>query len=255
MNVTRTGWAGPIPILIMLILTGCAGGQRLGESAIEARRYSRGWHVNAPKSGPSAGRTAEAKHEAPIQEGEVRSTGVSGVNSLTFIPGDGDGLVAVREAGLPPSHPHVPLAAHSVIGQSTTTWARAEGFGPAEPLVVPAEGPEAAADLPEPIQGRHPDAVPGFFLSLGWLIGSIGSNALGNLGVPNAGIAITLGLVASIIGFLISRNAHRVASAHPDRYPRRGLSRAARWVALAPILLALAWLALVVIIFGILAMF
>ena len=119
----------------------------------------------------------------------------------------------------------------------------ATAFEEQEPVARVASTLEA--DLPEPIIGRHPDAVPGFLLSLGWFYGAVGATALEYLLIPAVGFALFLGLVMSAIGYRISRRAYRTARSHPERYPRNGLPRAARWVAGAPLLAVGLWLALV----------
>lgn len=101
--------------------------------------------------------------------------------------------------------------------------------------------------LPEPVAGRHPDAVPGFILSMGWFLGSIGTTVLESLGVPSPGFALGLGLLASLIGYFLSRKAYRMSKEHPERYPRKGLAGAGRWLAAGPLLGLLAYLAVVIV--------
>ena len=62
-----------------------------------------------------------------------------------------------------------------------------------------------------------------------------------------------LGVLASIIGYILSRRAYRLSLEHPDRYPRYRLSRAARFVSfgfLAPIALYVAIVLLVLLLLG-----
>lgn len=103
--------------------------------------------------------------------------------------------------------------------------------------------------LPEPINGYHPNAVPGFILSMGWAMGIIGELAVQYLQMPFTGVAIALGILASIAGYALSRKAYRASLAHPELYPRYRLPRAARFVSigfLAPIVL---YVGLVLLIF------
>ena len=103
-----------------------------------------------------------------------------------------------------------------------------------------------AEELPDPIAGRHPDAVLGFVLSAGWVYGLLGAIALDYLAAFSlVGFAFALGFILSILGYSLSRRAFRMSKANPDRYPRSGLASAGRWVAGAIIMAALLWLAFV----------
>ena len=107
--------------------------------------------------------------------------------------------------------------------------------------------------LPEPIDGYHPKAVPGFILSLGWALGIVGELAVQYLQMPLSGVAIALGILASIAGYALSRKAYRASLAHPELYPRYRLPRAARFVSigfLAPIVLYVGLVLLVLLFVG-----
>jgi len=224
--------------LSAVVLIGCATEQRLGESRIQSRRYTKGVYVQhhrdvrqqpasqvafAPAGGEKDASVSPVVEFEPAQISEIltieaaESTGLSGPawpsNSRT-------GLVSVR----PKSPIEIPQLARPVLVSSK--------------------------ELPSPIVGRHPNAVPGFILSLGWALGIIGEVAVNQLGMPISGFPVLLGLVASVIGYVTSRRAYRTSLDHPELYPRFGLARAARFVAigfLAPIALYIA-LALIVII-------
>ena len=112
--------------------------------------------------------------------------------------------------------------------------------------------------LPKPVDGYHPNAVPGFILSLGWAVGIIGEFAVQYLQMPLSGVAIAMGILASIAGYVLSRKAYRASLAHPELYPRYRLPRAARFVSigfLAPIALYVALVLLFFLFVGGLGLF
>lgn len=223
------------PLVLLFVLSGCATEQRLGESRIQSRRYAKGFHVQHHR-GPQA---AQPERTAAVDRIPV----VSVAPLETVVPLEQTGLATSPDRGAAQ-----PIASPAPSLQRPSAEASgAEG-------VVEQMGPRLpqADGLPEPINGRHPDAVPGFILSLGWFLGGVGALALDYLLVASPGIAFALGLLASIMGLLLSRRAYRISKANPERYPRAGLAAVGRWVAvafLAPIAL---YIGLVLLFFAIL---
>jgi len=116
----------------------------------------------------------------------------------------------------------------------------------------------SSEELPDPVAGRHPNAVPGFILSLGWALGIIGEAVVNYLGMPISGFPIALGIAASIAGYILSRKAYNVSLEHPELYPRYRLARAARFVSfsfLAPVLLYVGIVLIVLLAIGGLGLF
>ncbi|MBL6646046.1 MAG: hypothetical protein ISP55_06310 [Flavobacteriales bacterium] len=244
--------------LLVILSSGCSSNKRLGESRVEARRYSKGWHVN--NAGPSS-RDLKQHQAVPLEEPTVpapASVLVEGGSdvlaaaedmaltenqsmwsspaSSVFETGEDDGHGFFTEDG--------PLQAHSA---SPSSLALPDEVGR---LFAPFNGSEPEmTGRPEPVAGRHPDAVLGFIMSLGWLMGLIASTVLDGLGVSNPGSAFGLGLLLSLAGYFLSRSAFRASKANPERYPRSGLSSSARWVAGFPVLLALVYLVVVVVVY------
>lgn len=224
---------------VALLVQGCTSGKRLGEARMEQRRYSRGWHVNVPHE-----RRSVRVPTPPGQAGEINPV-------LTASVG---GDVPLGDEGALSGEGQERLDGHAL---STPDLGRKGAVLPemecATAPLTDGPPPDACAEpnpdggLPEPIMGRHPDAVPGFLLSLGWLLGAIGATALEYLLIPAVGFALFLGVAMSVMGYRMSRKAYRMARSHPERYPRNGLSRAARWVAGAPLLAVGLWLALVIL--------
>lgn len=137
---------------------------------------------------------------------------------------------------------HAPSAMRAMARRS-----RMEVPQPKRPVLLETEA------LPEPIDGYHPNAVPGFILSLGWALGIVGELAVQYLQMPLSGVAIALGILASIAGYALSRKAYRASLAHPELYPRYRLPRAARFVSigfLAPIVLYVGLVLLVLLFVG-----
>lgn len=228
---------------VVLLLTGCTSGKRLGEAKVEHRRYGHGWHVNVPNG---------VRNGADVQHGDVSNPSVGfrleAEREGATVSGDWEGVhadIADIDPAVLPSTRLRPLLtasqghAEEVHEGQTLEWNALEDSH-RTPASASKEGLESDGSLPEAIGGRHPDAVPGFILSLGWFFGLIGANVLDYLQSGSPGIALALGFVASGIGYFTSRNSHRMSTKHPDLYPRGGLSKAARWVAaafLAPLLL------------------
>ena len=222
-----------------ILLLGCSAEKRLGESRIEARRYARGFHVQHHRS-----------HHAPFQHKvETRSLGPERAASATH---DVEVMASHWDA------PELTLASlHSGEGEARISSlsplrrlprrTRFEVPQSKQPVLLETEA------LPEPIDGYHPNAVPGFILSLGWALGIIGEFAVQYLQMPLSGVAIALGILTSIAGYVLSRKAYRASLAHPELYPRYRLPRAARFVSigfLAPIALYVALALLIVLIVG-----
>jgi len=203
----------------MLILFGCASEKRLGESRIQPRRYAKGLHVqhHRPWTSRANPETADGLEPRRVKgamvaaelgmDVERRVTAVewNQRSGLSSVPGD----VPDRLAPLSPRSPVL----------------HKQSAGPSELMTD--------NRLPEPIAGRHPASVPGFILSLGWAMGIIGELAIERLGMPIPGAAFLLGLVASILGYFVSRRAYRLSLQHPELYPRYRLSRAARIISLS----------------------
>ena len=216
---------------------GCSTGKRWGEARIEHRRYSKGWHVNVP-------------HESKIGRTPSHANRAEEVSPELSASTKGDDLIEmdvqqVSEWERPLIEQAASLRSMEEEGSAFRKEVKPGDTSAEEQEPVARVASTVEADLPEPIMGRHPDAVPGFLLSLGWLYGAIGATALEYLLIPAVGFALFLGWVMSVIGYRMSRRAYRTARSHPERYPRNGLSRAARWVAGAPLLAVGLWLALV----------
>ena len=222
-----------------VVLLGCAGEKRLGESRIEARRYARGFHVQhhrAPKPQPQP---ATGLADVNWVQSAVTSTDVEAVESLADSP---NASVSVH----PSDSRDAEVAAPSSM-RMMSRRTRAEVPQMKQPVLLESEV------LPEPVDGYHPNAVPGFILSMGWALGIIGEIAIEYLQMPLSGVAIALGILCSIAGYALSRKAYRDSLAHPELYPRYRLSRAARFVSigfLAPIALYVGLVLLVFLFVG-----
>ena len=238
-----------------LFLMGCSSEKRLGESRVEHRRYNAGWHVNVPNQGPAA---------RPIPPAVTAS-----MEDVTFDSDKGPTVPKVDWSGFRTRmiHTNTTLPERANAGQHATftrkdppgtTWAsRTKEESLIQDISIEAvtvlEGPAEGQGLPDAVYGRHPLAVPGFILSLGWLFGFIGALALEGLGTFNTAYPLALGFIASVAGYLVSRKSYRMSRSHPEQYPRGGLSRVARWLSvafLAPIALYLVLIILFVFILG-----
>ena len=228
-------------LLSVVVLFGCAMEQRLGESRIQTRRYSKGFHVQhhrGVKADPvSQMRASGAPVEAPMASPSQTEAMATLTAELVM-----DVVRAVEHTGLSaPSRPEGERVAFM-----EPRWPKGIDHGTRVELL-------SSEELPDPVDGRHPDSVPGFILSLGWALGLVGESAVQHLQMPVSGVPLALGALASIIGYILSRKAYRLSLEHPDRYPRYRLSRAARFVSfgfLAPIALYVAVVLLVVLLLG-----
>ena len=234
-----------LPVLCVLLLCGCAQEKRLGESFIESRRYSRGWHVNTHRNAPApekastdaASRAFAAQQDSPSIQGAVAALSEDRAGGQREVDRQGQpGLARVNvkpseQRGVE-SHGPQPL-------QPKSAALHAQALSPAVLLT--------SEVLPEPIAGRHPDAVPGFVLALGWFLGIVGEVAVNYLGMPLTGVSVILGILASVAGYVVSRKAYRASLAHPDLYPRYRLARAGRIVAIGPLLPIALYAAIVVV--------
>lgn len=173
----------------------------------------------------------------PSESEAVALQSGSQVSAVAGHPADNPGQSADTR-----SHAHAPSAMRAMARRS-----RMEVPQPKRPVLLETEA------LPEPIDGYHPNAVPGFILSLGWALGIVGELAVQYLQMPLSGVAIALGVLASIAGYVLSRKAYRASLAHPELYPRYRLPRAARFVSigfLAPIVLYVGLVLLVFLFVG-----
>ena len=233
----------------LVVLAGCASEKRMGESRIQARRHTKGIHIQHHRdhvtSQNSSGRSEEM-HEVknpdrplsavtpPIGQHEAswdwavqkERHGFSGppVQQAVRI------LQEVKQVTKPDESPV------SVVGDGQSTIVRTQ-----------------SETLPEHVDGRHPNAVPGFILSLGWFLGLVAEGAITYLQIPLSGLAFALGFAASIVGYFLSRKSFRMSREHPELYPRFKLSRAARWVSaavFAPVALYAALLVILLLVLG-----
>lgn len=226
-------------LLSAILLFGCATEQRLGESRIQSRRYSKGFHVQQHRDVkvPPQG-LADAAIEAtlPAVQNEPSKTDRFLMESVM------DWVGTLERTGL--SAPSL-LEAKRVAFLEPRMPKGIDHRTRIELL--------ATEELPAPIAGRHPESVPGFVLSLGWALGLVGEAAVSYLEMPFSGVPIALGALASIVGYILSRKAYRLSLEHPELYPRYRLSRAARFVSfgfLAPIALYVAIVLLLVLLLG-----
>lgn len=234
-------------ILVLIMGSGCANSHRLGESRVESRRYSRGWHVNVPNLMGRDTKTVAAEESAspPTLEKPHRSAATRTLSTSTATTDDLNITAGIQDvfegnsvsdvwAGYDRPHSSDPNAAplhgnESMASSDDSHLRRMEAMQMVPPSPVPLE-----EGLPEPELGRHPLAVPGFVLSLGWILGLAGAIALDYLGVSAPGLAFLLGLILSGFGYFESRKALRASRENPDLYPRSGLAKAGRWIALVP---------------------
>ncbi len=235
-------------LIAAVLLVGCSMEQRLGESQVQKRRYSKGYHVqhHRGQKAQQSGEAAEASMAPEIQGGHVSSMGIGHDQpTAVWLPGE--------KAGMSNTPDRVEVTSAQIAAERESAQVHQE---PREKeLSSPTHGPVHAVSetLPDPVDGRHPSSVPGFILSLGWALGIAGEGAVQYLGIPLAGVPIALGLVATIFGYFVSRKAFRKSLEHPELYPRFKLSRAARWVALAlfaPFALYLALVVLILVVLG-----
>ena len=235
----------------VLFLFGCATEQRLGEGQVQKRRYTKGYHVQHHRNhvdgkANAVDRTSRAALKALSTSDVPELKPLTPVAELLLWPSE-----AVQKHG--PILPESTDSEGALMGPAPTPGrvhiqdipdARVNGLALAEDDV-----------LPDPVFGRHPSSVPGFILSLGWALGLIGEAAIAYLAVPLAGVPIALGIVATVLGYFLSRKAFRTSLAHPDLYPRFKLSRAGRWVAAGPLLPVALYLAVVLVYLIILGIF
>lgn len=226
-------------LLSAILLFGCATEQRLGESRIQSRRYSKGFHVRHHRDVkvPPQGR-ADAAIEAtgPAVQNEPSKTDRFVMEFAM------DWVETLERTGL--SAPSLPEAKRMAFLEPRMP----KGIDHRTRIEL-----LATEELPAPIAGRHPESVPGFILSLGWALGLVGEAAVSYLEMPFSGVPIGLGALASIVGYILSRKAYRLSLEHPELYPRYRLSRAARFVSfgfLAPIALYVAIVLLLVLLLG-----
>ena len=242
----------------MLLSSGCSTNKRLGESRIEARRYSKGWHVNS--AGPTS-RAVKPHAAVPREEPAVSVHSSVLAKEGSDVLADADDVFFFEDHGASPAPGSSWLEAGVDEGEGYFFGDRHphEQDAPLSPGPFPEDGwgsfdPVDASEprtsgLPEPVAGRHPDAVLGFVLSLGWLMGLLASTALEMLGANSPSSAFGVGLLLSLAGYFLSRSAYRTSRANPERYPRSGLSASARWVAGFPVVLGLIYLVVVVIVY------
>lgn len=237
----------PLPFLLsLLVLAGCASEKRLGEAKFQPRRYSRGVYVQQHSS-PKAD-----KHQAPVTAVE----GAAGMRAqddalnqpetwAALDAGGANAEVAAPRSWLsdskalvrPPRAGERPLSMASVPIRSIPS-------GDHSRVLLLDEEP-----LPEPINGYHPNAVPGFVLSLGWFMGWVAAISLSPLSPQLASLALFFGCLASIVGHFLTKRAYRLSLRHPELYPRYKLPKAARIVSLLWVYISLVYLAAVLVFF------
>ena len=226
-------------LLSAVFLFGCATEQRLGESRIQTRRYSNGFHIQHHRDV----KVTRSGLAAAAVEAQEQSVQPEPWTIDRFVMESAMDLVETWErTGL--SAPSIPEAKRMALLEPRMP----KGFNHRTRIEL-----LATEELPEPIAGRHPESVPGFILSLGWALGLVGEAAVSYLEMPFSGVPIALGAVASIVGYILSRKAYRLSLKHPELYPRYRLSRAARFVSfgfLAPIALYVAIVLLLVLLLG-----
>lgn len=232
-------------LLGSILFLGCTAEKRLGESRIEARRYARGVHVQHHRSHHPHAPKEDEGHRSRWEPPVVQPTEAQAMESLPESISESPVFAATGHESNTTGQPadtrlrtHAPSAMRAMARRSGM-----EVPQPKQPVLLETEA------LPEPINGYHPNAVPGFLLSMGWALGIIGELAVQYLQMPLSGVAIALGILASIAGYALSRKAYRASLAHPELYPRYRLPRAARFVSigfLAPIVL---YVGLVLLIF------
>ena len=233
-------------LICVLFLVGCAQEKRLGESFIESRRYSRGWHVNAHRSTPShAPENASANaSESALAVSDRSSSADAFVTHSSVNPAEVQMEVARRD------QPEWALLNVKPVEQKAAGPTVPRRMQPKSAVPARALSPAVLLTsevLPEPIAGRHPDSVPGFVLALGWFFGIVGEAAVNYLGMPLTGVSVILGILASVGGYVLSRKAYRASLEHPDLYPRYRLARAGRIVAIGPLLPIAIYAAIVVV--------
>lgn len=239
-------------LLALLILGGCASEKRLGEAKFQPRRHSRGVYVqqHAAFKTEKGDMPASSVH-APA---DLRSATDEGPEPGVWTALDGEAVhtevavVSLRRPDPPALAGSIgaegrprPLArrpVHSVPPAGRSTVHLLEGEG-----------------VPPPIDGFHPNAVPGFVLSLGWIIGGVAAIALSTAAAPLAGLAFFVGCLASILGHFVSKRAFRMSRKHPELYPRFKLPRAARILSLLWLYAALVYIAVVLLVLLLLAPF
>ena len=229
----------------VLLCFGCTQEKRLGESFIEHRRYRHGWHVqlrqdvHQNESAPArAAMQPRAESVLPTrQEGLIPAESSPHVGRFAAM----EGKAVIAHSTSSPDGRH-PEAADKATVRLVPR--------PAAPLTESLPLPhilKESVSLPDPINGRHPASVPGFILSLGWLLGILGEVAVDYLQMPLSGVSIVVGFVATMAGYFISRKAYRASLAHPDLYPRYRLSKVGRILSFAPLAPVLLYVGIVVL--------
>ena len=234
-------------LIWVLFLVGCAQEKRLGESFIESRRYSRGWHVNAHRNAPS---------HTPENASENASESALAVfdrspSADAFVTASSVDAVEVAMEVARRDEPEWALLSFKPAEQREAKFTRPRRMQPKSAALHARALPPAvlltSELLPEPIAGRHPDSVPGFVLALGWFFGIVGEMAVNYLGMPLTGVSVILGILASVGGYVLCRKAYRASLEHPDLYPRYRLARAGRIIAISPLLPIAIYAAIIVV--------
>ena len=237
----------------VLLCFGCTQEKRLGESFIEHRRYRHGWHVqlrqdvHQNESAPArAAMQPRAESVLPTrQEGLIPAESSPHVGRFAAMEGK-----AVTATSTASPDGHYQGAAQGAARRAAEKAAVRLVPRPAAPLIGGTPLPhilKESVSLPDPIDGRHPASVPGFILSLGWLLGILGEVAVDYLQMPLSGVSIVVGFVATMAGYFISRKAYRASLAHPDLYPRYRLSKVGRILSFAPLAPVLLYAGIVVL--------
>lgn len=233
----------------LVVLAGCAAEKRMGESRIQARRHTKGIHIQHHRdhvtSQNGSGRFEEM-HEVKNPDRILSTlTPPTGQNEASW-----DVAVQKERHGFSaPSLAHEVQMLQEVKHDTKLDEPSVSVVGDGQSTIVRTQ----SETLPEPIDGRHPNAVPGFILSLGWFLGLVAEGAITYLQIPLSGLAFALGFAASIAGYFLSRRSFRMSREHPELYPRFKLSRAARWVSaavFAPVALYMALLVILLLVLG-----
>jgi len=230
------------------VLMGCASEKRMGESRVQFRRYSKGVHVQHHRDHTPNPARAQQSPAAVDKQAAFQSSPIEGELSAEVNWAD---AMDQRRGGLSASaNNEGPLILATEVADNVSHRS-------SHPLEKAKRRSAIALTdsriLPDPVHGRHPNAVPGFLLSLGWILGLLAEGAITYLQVPISGAAIGLGILASIFGYFLSRKSFRMSREHPDLYPRFKLSRASRWIAasiFAPVALYVALVIVVVLLLG-----
>ena len=235
-------------LLGLVLLAGCASEKRMGESRIQARRHTKGIHIQHHREPVSLqSRFVRAEEERVTSSPDAPMVALSTPEDQALASEDWPVQTERRGFSVLPVEQKTPQQLEvrkaklkprpsSDVSTGTSTIVRAQ-----------------FETLPDPVDGRHPNAVPGFVLSLGWLLGIVAEGAITYLQIPLSGLAFALGFAASIVGYFLSRKSFRMSREHPELYPRFKLSRAARWVSaavFAPVALYAALLVILLLLLG-----